>query len=321
MKSRAAASQSLMSILATASAVGMFLVLVMGATVTNTNSATGCGRSWPLCNGQFIPDFAVSTLIEFSHRAVTGIEGMVVVAVTAGAFIVFRDRRDVQVTAVLTLFFTILQAAMGAAAVMVPEDTAVLALHFGISLLAVASAVLCALAVRSGGRLRSLRMTPLTTGLRWAIWGTAIYTYLVVYSGAFVRHGGMSLNCADWPLCGGKIVPDLSGPGAVVFVHRLAAASLLLLTGWLVWRLAALGRERPELFVGAIISLALVVLQSLAGAVVVFSRLSLVSALFHAATVGLFFAALSFMAMQALPWRADESRQATPTAKPVAVVS
>ena len=42
----------------------MFVVLVMGATVTNTGSAEGCGRSWPLCNGQFIPEFAVATLIE-----------------------------------------------------------------------------------------------------------------------------------------------------------------------------------------------------------------------------------------------------------------
>ena len=32
--------------------VGMFLVLLMGATVTSTGSGEGCGRSWPLCNGR-----------------------------------------------------------------------------------------------------------------------------------------------------------------------------------------------------------------------------------------------------------------------------
>lgn len=318
LRSADAASRSLLSVLATASAIGMFLVLVMGATVTNTNSATGCGRSWPLCNGRFIPEFAVSTLIEFSHRAVTGIEGMLVVAVAIGGYLVYRGRRDIQVTAILTLAFTILQAAMGAAAVMVPEDTAVLALHFGISLIAVASATLCALCINSGERLRSLRVSALPLRLRWAIWGSTIYTYLVVYSGAFVRHGGMSLNCADWPLCGGQLVPDLSGPAAIVFAHRIAAASLLLLAGWMVWRLAALGQERPELFVGAIVTLALVVLQSLAGAFIVFSHLSLLSALLHAGTVGLFFAALSFLSMQALPWARDNSVRSAPERSPVA---
>src|SRR5919204_373408 len=66
--------------LAMSASVGMFLVLVMGATVTNTGSAEGCGRSWPLCNGRFVPEFTVATAIEFSHRAVTGVEGVLVVA-------------------------------------------------------------------------------------------------------------------------------------------------------------------------------------------------------------------------------------------------
>src|SRR5579871_6831677 len=62
--------------LAVVTAVGMFVVLVMGTLVTNSGSARGCGGSWPLCNGQFIPQFAVSTLIEFSHRTVTAVESL-----------------------------------------------------------------------------------------------------------------------------------------------------------------------------------------------------------------------------------------------------
>jgi cytochrome c oxidase assembly protein subunit 15 len=40
---------------AVAATVGMFIVLIMGTTVTNTGSSEGCGRSWPLCHGKFIP--------------------------------------------------------------------------------------------------------------------------------------------------------------------------------------------------------------------------------------------------------------------------
>src|SRR5579872_1985135 len=66
--------------LAAATCGGMLLVLVMGAAVTNTGSAEGCGRSWPLCNGQFVPEFTVSTAIEYSHRTVTAVESVLVVA-------------------------------------------------------------------------------------------------------------------------------------------------------------------------------------------------------------------------------------------------
>src|SRR5579859_2679993 len=47
--------------LANVTAVGMFLVYAMGTLVTSTGSGHGCGNSWPLCNGRFVPEFAVST--------------------------------------------------------------------------------------------------------------------------------------------------------------------------------------------------------------------------------------------------------------------
>src|SRR6266852_5424981 len=80
--------------LAVAAAGGMFLVLVMGAAVTNTGSAEGCGRSWPLCNGQFVPEFTVSTAIEYSHRAVTGLESLLVVGLTAVMLRLWRKDRE-----------------------------------------------------------------------------------------------------------------------------------------------------------------------------------------------------------------------------------
>src|SRR5262252_7051916 len=82
-----------------APAVGMFVVLVMGATVTTTGSAEGCGRDWPLCNGKFVPDFALAAAIEFSHRAVTGVEGVLIVALTGAVLLLHGRRRPVQVLA------------------------------------------------------------------------------------------------------------------------------------------------------------------------------------------------------------------------------
>src|SRR5437899_6075883 len=129
---------------AATTALGMFVVLVMGATVTNTGSAEGCGRSWPLCNGQFVPEFTVSTAIEYSHRAVTGIEGVLVVALTAAMLARWRAEPQVVVLATLMLGTLALQAGLGAGAVLVPQAPFILATHFGVSLVAFAATFLSA---------------------------------------------------------------------------------------------------------------------------------------------------------------------------------
>src|SRR5216684_2572943 len=92
--------------LALATTLGMFLVLMMGAAVTNTGSAEGCGRSWPLCNGQFVPEFTVSTAIEYSHRAVTGVEGLLVLVLTAVMLRLWRSDREAMGLALL-MFVTL----------------------------------------------------------------------------------------------------------------------------------------------------------------------------------------------------------------------
>src|SRR5215471_19072111 len=104
--------------LSVAATIGMLLVLIMGAAVTNTGSAEGCGRSWPLCNGQFIPEFTVATAIEYSHRAVTGVEGVLIVLLALVMLAAWRRSREVLVLVPLMLGSLILQAGLGAAAVL-----------------------------------------------------------------------------------------------------------------------------------------------------------------------------------------------------------
>ena len=54
-------------------AVNLFVIL-WGALVRATGSGAGCGRHWPLCNGEMLPrDPGLTTLIEFTHRATSGI--------------------------------------------------------------------------------------------------------------------------------------------------------------------------------------------------------------------------------------------------------
>ncbi len=56
-------------------------VILWGALVRITHSGAGCGRHWPLCDGQVIP-LAPSTemLIEFTHRVTSGASAIFVFA-------------------------------------------------------------------------------------------------------------------------------------------------------------------------------------------------------------------------------------------------
>jgi cytochrome c oxidase assembly protein subunit 15 len=63
-------------------------VIVWGAFVRASGSGAGCGSHWPLCNGEVVPRGAkVATLVEFSHRASSG---MAMVLVYLLAFFAFR---------------------------------------------------------------------------------------------------------------------------------------------------------------------------------------------------------------------------------------
>ena len=278
--------------LAAATAAGMFLVLVMGAAVTNTGSAEGCGRSWPLCNGQFVPEFTLATAIEYSHRAVTGIEGLLVLALAIVLVTLRRpNEREVWILAGLMLGTLLLQAGLGAAAVLAPQSTLVLATHFGISLAAFASTYLSAVLVFERTSVASppaARAPMLATPL---VLATLVYLLGVVYLGAYVRHAGLSLACADWPLCNGQVIPVLDGATGVVFAHRLAALGALLL----LFVVAVQSRRTA-----AWLALGLCVLQALSGALVVWTQLDLFSALGHAALVALLFAAVSQLVRDAL---------------------
>lgn len=72
----------------------MVLVILWGAVVRATGSGAGCGDRWPLCNGDFFPHHPrIATVIEFTHRSMSGI-CTALVAVLIGWTFVARPRGD-----------------------------------------------------------------------------------------------------------------------------------------------------------------------------------------------------------------------------------
>ena len=94
-------------------------VALWGAFVRATGSGAGCGNHWPLCNGPVSPHSPpMATVIEFTHRATSGIDLMLVALLALWAFRAFPSGHPARLGATLSVIFLITEALLGAALVL-----------------------------------------------------------------------------------------------------------------------------------------------------------------------------------------------------------
>lgn len=281
---------------AVATTIAMVFILIGGALVTKTGSGMGCGRSWPLCNDQILPTHITPELIiELAHRLVSGAGGFMVLILSIWSWKTIGHVRETKFLAVLSLFFLLLQALIGAAAVLWGQSSFVLALHFGISLISFASVFLLTLLIFEVDKKFEADKLIIDKRMGRHILFVTIYSYIVIYSGALVRHTKSSLVCRDWPLCLND-APSLPQNMYewVQMGHRFAAAVIFIWIGYIAYLAIKYYRHQKVLYWGWIISFALVSLQVIAGALIIFSRLNLYIALLHAFFISCLFGVLSY---------------------------
>src|SRR5256884_9332699 len=69
-----------------------YLQIALGGVVRVTGSGLGC-PDWPLCNGRPYPAADVHSIIEYSHRTVGAVTGVLLIATVVLAWTVFRHQR------------------------------------------------------------------------------------------------------------------------------------------------------------------------------------------------------------------------------------
>jgi heme A synthase len=95
------------------------LVILWGVYVRASGSGAGCGSHWPLCNGVIIPQSPqVQTLIEFTHRLMSGLSLILVVGLLIWAFRAHPKGHPARLGASLSMFFIITEALVGASLVL-----------------------------------------------------------------------------------------------------------------------------------------------------------------------------------------------------------
>jgi protoheme IX farnesyltransferase len=266
--------------LAATTVATVFLLVTIGVVVRATGSGEACPH-WPGCfPGQFLPglDADGHVWIEWLHRTVAAIIGLLTLAMAIVAFRDHRDRRSILWPAIGAVVLVGFQAWLGQETVRLgnsgPSVTAHLAAAMALVGLLVYLFVRSTFPGRFAGRGASQRFTLL------AAFGAAA-TFLVLLFGSNVTARDAALVFPDWPLMNGSLQPigsdtptEIAGLWAAHELHRYAAAVVFLILAGVAlaaWRARG---ERPGPARLAVAILGLYAVQIVVGGLQVLTNLA-----------------------------------------------
>jgi cytochrome c oxidase assembly protein subunit 15 len=210
------------------------LIVLTGAAVRLTGSGLGC-PTWPKCSGKVYPPLTTNALIEFGNRTLSGLVGVVCVAVAVLAFTRRPFRRDLAWLAVALPLGVVAQAVLGGFTVREHLAPGFVMSHFLLSMVILVFAV--ALAWRAtfepGARPRSTDRTGV-----WSVRALGALGALTIFAG--------TASTAAGPHSGGAVgqtIKRLHFKGAdtlkwLIQQHGTVAALLgvAVIAVWLLYR-------------------------------------------------------------------------------------
>ncbi len=274
--------------LAAATVAATFVLVVVGVVVRATDSGLACPH-WPGCfEGQFLPslDAGFQVWIEWSHRSIAALIGLLILGMAALAIIDHRDRRSILLPSIAAVLLVGFQAWLGRETVRLGNTGESVTAHLAAAMALVG--LLVYLLVRSSYPARfagggSQRFTLL------AAFGAAA-TFALLLFGANVTARDAGLVFPDWPLMNGSLVPaapdgqprlaELYGAHAL---HRYVAGvvfAILAAATWVAWRARS---ASPRIARLAVAVLALYAVQVIVGALQITTQLAAWTQTLHVA--------------------------------------
>ena len=252
-------------------------LVVIGVIVRATDSGMGC-PDWPLCYGQLIPPttdsgdiIAYKAWLEWIHRAIAAVIGLIVLAVVFIALRNLKDRRSLQGASIALLALVLFQAWLGRQTVLEWNSGQSVTAHLA-SAMAFVGLQVWVLA-RSG-------YDETLAGIRRAsgsvvaplIAAGAIYALLLF--GSNVTGTDTGLLYPDWPLMGGTLFPPITELATPMIVHRYATVIVALILISAIW---IVRREKGSpMLVRQLLTYGAVVfaVQCVIGAIQIFTKLA-----------------------------------------------
>ncbi len=197
------------------------LLILLGGIVRLSDSGLGCGpggsglKGWPLCGGRVLPILDTNLLVEYSHRALASLVGVLILTLVWFAW--RRHREDVTVVRLTTTAAALVigEGVLGGLTVEYDLSPLLVATHLGISMFILAA--LLGVVFASGARpaaapvsLATRRLAAIASSLTWCtvvaggyVAGTQKYGSANLHAG-----GGAHMACGkEFPTCNGSILP------------------------------------------------------------------------------------------------------------------
>jgi len=272
--------------LALLTAIATYVLVVWGGVVRVTASGLGC-PDWPLCYGQVLPPVDdANAWIEWIHRTLAAVVGLLVLAVWVGA-LAYHRRRAIVLPATAAVILTGFQAYLGKITVETGNSGESVTAHLAMAMIVLAALIHIAVRVHYPADLPS-HGAPQRFTLLAAF--AAIATYALLLFGSHVTATAAALVFGTaWPLFpDGAILPTFDADATVASLqaahalHRLVAAVvgvIVFVTAWVAWRRAGDGRwgapeARPALLALTGTAAALYAIQVVVGALQIWTTLA-----------------------------------------------
>jgi heme A synthase len=281
-----------------------YALVVLGGVVRTTESGDAC-PDWPRCHGQLIPPMETDVLIEFSHRLLASVVGMLVLATAIAAW---RWRRSAPIVfwgAASAVGLVIAQIILGGVTVLNDLSANLVTAH-----LALASALLATLV---GIALFSL---PPKVGVgdderagaiafrRLAVFA-ALALFVLMLTGSYMAGAGAALAYRDWPLFDGSVLPEGGKLAMEHALHRFVAAAVGIIVFYLAYRALRM-RWHRTIVTASHAAAAVYVVQVFVGAANIWTLLQPSAAAAHLALAAALWATLVAIALMAhraaSPW-------------------
>ena len=214
--------------LGTSTCLLMFGLIVIGSVVRTTGSGLAC-PDWPLCHGRLIPPMQFNVLIEWFHRLVALLVGLLLLATAAWTFLHRETRARLGGLAALAIAFYFTQALLGALTVWKLLDPNVVSAHLGVALLLFATLLVFSLVARAEAEPGAMvdASQPRPAALLPALVLATAMIFAQALLGGMVATNHAGLACPDWPTCNGAWFPPMEGLVALQMMHRFGAYAVI----------------------------------------------------------------------------------------------
>jgi heme A synthase len=303
-----------------ATGIATFVLIIVGGVVRVSDSGLGCGpagsgfHGWPFCNGDVVPGVDLNSIVEYTHRVLAIVVGLMILSLFVLAW--RRHRRLLGVTGAL-LVLVIAQGALGGATVEENLEEVYVAAHLGLAMLLLGlllylwRAVNGARSEDGGPRLRVLSIAA-TAAVFCTVVAGGYMAGTQNYGRADYQLGdGAHHACGkEFPSCNGEFMPF--GEARLVDIHLTHRAFMYLASALLIALIVVALRRRVAVRYAWGLA-ALLVTQILVGALNVWLDEYELLILLHLALGTLLWTASLAMTLELAPVR-ERARRAEPVA-------